>query len=125
MYRYANPNPSKRVTDDCLIRTIAIIMGISWEEAYTALCNYGMLIHDMPNKDSTLSVYLKEKGFRRYVMPDCPACYTIAEFADEHPVGEYIVLTSNHAVPVIDGNYYDTSDSGNEIVSYYWTKERL
>lgn len=122
MYVYANVNPSMRNTDDCLIRTIAIIFGISWEQAYTDLCNYGMLIHDMPNKDSTLSLYLRERGFVKQIMPNCPACYTIREFAKEHPVGEYIVLTSNHTVPVIDGDYYDTADSGDEIVSYYWTR---
>ena len=123
MYRYKNLNPSNRSTDDCLVRTIALIMGISWEQAYADLCNYGMLIHDMPNKDTTLSLYLKEKGFVKRIMPtECPACYSIREFAEEHPYGEYIVLTSNHAVPVILGDYYDTSDSGDEIVSYYWER---
>ena len=124
MYKYAQINPSGRNTDDCLIRTIAIIFGISWEKAYTDLCNYGLLIHDMPNKDTTLSLYLKERGFKRYTLPnDCPACTTIREFAEDHPYGDYIFLTSNHAVPLINGNYYDTSDSGNEILSYYWVKE--
>lgn len=125
MYRYANPNPSLRNTDDCLVRTLSIIMGISWEEAYDALHYYGKLIHDMPNKDSTLSLYLKEKGFKRYILPtNCPMCYTIREFAEDNPVGEYILLTSGHAVPLINGVYFDTSDSGEEIVSYYWKKER-
>ena len=124
MYRYLNVNPSNRTTDDCLIRAIAIIFGISWEKAYTDLCNYGLLIHDMPNKDSTLSLYLRERGFKRYVMPDCPACYTIREFAEEHPYGDYILLTSGHAVPLINGTYYDTTDSGDEILTYYWKEEK-
>ena len=125
MYKYAQPNPSGRSTDDCLVRTLSIIMDIPWEQAYADLCNYGMMIHDMPNKDTTLTLYLKTKGYRRYMLPtDCPACFTIREFANDHPVGKYIILTSNHAVPVINGDYYDVTDSGNEIISYYWTKER-
>jgi hypothetical protein len=97
------------------------MFGKSWEDAYTDLCNYGLLIHDMPNKDSTLSLYLTEKGFKRYALPDkCPICYTIRDFAHDHPYGEYILLTSSHAVPLINGTYYDTSDSGDEIISYYW-----
>ena len=125
MYRYANPNPSNRTTDDCLVRALAIIMGISWEQAYDDLHYYGKLIHDMPNKDTTLTMYLRDRGYNRYILPNnCPACYTVREFANEHPEGKYILLTSTHAVPVIDGDYYDTSDSGDEIPVYYWKKER-
>lgn len=124
MYKYANVNPSGRNTDDCLIRSIAIIMGISWEKALMDLTQWSLLIHDMPNKDSTLSVYLRDKGFKREVIPNtCPACYTIRDFCKDHPYGDYILLTSGHAVPVINGNYYDTKDSGDEIPMYYWYKE--
>lgn len=123
MYKYANVNPSNRNTKDCLVRAIAILFGVSWEKAYTDLCNYGLLIHDMPDKDSTVSLLLKDRGYRKGIMPDCPACYTIRDFAEEHPYGDYLLLTSDHAVPLINGNYYDTSDSGDEIVSFYWKKE--
>lgn len=125
MYKYANPNPINKYTDDCLIRTLAIIMDISWEKAYMDLCNVGLMIYDMPNQDATLSLYLREKGYKRFVIPNsCPACYSIEEFSKDYPVGRYIVLTSGHAVPVIDGDYYDVVDSGRDIPMYYWTKER-
>ena len=123
MYVYANVNPSGRNTEDCLVRAIAILMGITWDKAYMDLCQRGLLIHDMPNKDSTLTLYMREHGFKRYAIPNtCPACYSIAEFCEDHPVGEYIVLTGNHAVAVIDGAYYDTTDSGSEIPQFYWTR---
>ena len=125
MYRYANPNPILKVTDDCVVRAVSIIMDIPWEKAYIDLCNRGLLIYDMPNQDATLSLYLREKGFKRYAISNnCPVCYTIADFAKEYPEGEYIVLTSGHAVPVIDGDYYDAVDSGRDIPMYYWKKER-
>lgn len=125
MYRYANTNPIGKTTDDCVIRAVSIIMGIPWEKAFIDLCNRGLLIYDMPNQDATLSLYLREKGFKRYIVPnDCPACYTIEDFCKEYPEGTFIVLTSNHAVPVIDGDYYDAVDSGRDIPMYYWKKER-
>ena len=125
MYKYANPNPVKKVTDDCLVRTLSIIMDIPWEKAYMDLCNRGLMIYDMPNQDATLSLYLREKGYTRHIIPnECSVCYTVADFSKEYNEGKYIVLTSGHAVPVIDGDYYDAVDSGRDIPMYYWKKER-
>ena len=125
MYIYENPNPYNKITDDCLVRTLAIIMDKSWEESYDDLCYYGRLIYDMPNQDATLSLYLRQKGYERYIIPNtCPTCYSVIDFCRDNPTGKYILLTSNHAIPVINGNYYDTSDSGENIPLYYWTKER-
>jgi hypothetical protein len=79
----------------------------------------------MPNNDDTLSLYLKDKGFKREIIPNtCPACYTVKDFCMDHPEGTFIVLTSGHAIPVIDGFYYDATDSGNDIPIIYWEKER-
>lgn len=125
MYKFANPNPVGKTVDDCLIRTLSIIMDIPWEKAYIDLCNRGLMIYDMPNSAATLAVYLREKGYKRYVVSnECSVCYTVRDFCKEYPEGRYIVLTSNHAIPVIDGNYYDSTDSGMDIPQYYWKKER-
>jgi hypothetical protein len=50
----------------------------------------------------------------------CPRCTTISEFARLYPKGIYIIGTGNHAVAVIDGDYYDSWDSGDEIPSFFW-----
>lgn len=123
MFVYANVNPMNKITQDCLVRAVAVIMGISWEKAYMDLCQRGLLIYDMPNTDATLSIYMREKGFKREIIENtCPACYTVRQFCEDHPYGEYILLTSGHAVAVINGDYYDTTDSGDMIPQYYWTK---
>lgn len=125
MYIYANKNPIGKITDDCVVRAVAIVMDIPWERAYMELCQMGLMLYDMPNKDAVLSAYLRKHGFRRYhISNSCPDCYTIRDFCIDHPIGKYVLLTSGHAVPVIDGHYYDTSDSGNEIPMMYWKKER-
>ena len=46
----------------------------------------------------------------------------MAEFADLHPSGTYILALSGHVVCVVDNVLYDTWDSSNEIVLYYWQK---
>jgi hypothetical protein len=37
--------------------------------------------------------------------------------------GVYVIGTGSHAVCVIDGDWYDSWDSGGEVCSYYWKKE--
>ena len=64
---------------------------------------------------------LKDMGFTKIVVPeDCPTCYTVKDFAREHNRGTYIVATNNHVVAVIDGDYYDTFDGGDDTPIYYW-----
>lgn len=124
MYKFINVNPCKKKNDDCVIRAVATIFGISWRKAYSDLCNYGSLICDLPNNAATITLYLKKNGFKRYIISsECPACYTIRDFCEEYPYGDYIVLTDAHAVAVINGNYYDNFDSGDLTPVYYWKKE--
>ena len=67
--------------------------------------------------------YLSDNGWTFHRLQDtCPFCYTIADFASEHPQGKYILATGTHVVCVIDGNYYDTWESGDETVAYFWTR---
>jgi hypothetical protein len=53
----------------------------------------------------------------------CPLCVSVSQFAEEHPTGRYVLACQNHVVSVIDGDYYDSWDSGDEIVIYYFSKE--
>jgi hypothetical protein len=48
--------------------------------------------------------------------------YTVRDFANEHPHGKYLLVLDEHVVTVVDGDYYDTLDPGDEIPRYYWTK---
>ena len=124
MYIYRNNNPIGLNTDDCVVRATSTVLDIPWERAYMELCQIGLMLYDMPNKDSVLSAYLRKHGFKRYAIPNnCPDCYSIKDFCREYVIGKYVVLTSGHAVACIDGDYYDTSDCGNEIPMMYWVKE--
>lgn len=119
-YIERNINPDGKVTDDCVIRAIAAVMGYSWEKVYADLSVEGMNNHDLWNKNYVWMNYLRKKGFSRAVIPNtCPDCYTIEDFAKDHPVGQYIVGTGTHVVAVIDGDYYDTWNSGAEVPIFY------
>lgn len=123
-YVYMNLNPIKRNTNDCVIRALALIMDKRWEEIYIALSHEGLALCDMMEANSTWGNYLKRNGYIQDVLPNtCPLCYTLRDFCNDYPQGRYIVATGSHVIGVIDGDYYDTSDSGSEIVTYFFYKE--
>ena len=97
----------------------------TWEETYAGLSLEGFLRGDLPNADSVWGPYLREHGFTRHLLPDtCPDCYTVADFAEEHTNGTYILsMPGRHVVAVVDGTIFDSWDSSGEVPVYYWTKE--
>lgn len=115
-----NPNPSGKRVGDCVIRAVCKALDIDWCSSYTRLCVQGYLMNDLPNSDNVWCSYLKSQGFERGVIPNtCPDCYTIADFASDHPKGVYVLGTGRHAVCVKDGVIYDSFDSSNEIPIFY------
>lgn len=124
MYVYYNPNPQAARVGDCVIRAISFVTDQPWEQTYLELCVYGLINCDLPSSNAVWGRYLMDKGWKRHIIPDtCPACYTVKEFTEDHPDGEYILSISGHVVAVKDGNHYDTWDSSDEVVVFYWTKE--
>ena len=125
-YSYYQPNPAGKSVGDCTVRAISKALGQTWEETYAGPALEGFKRRDPPNADDVWSHYLKDRGFRRHWIPDnCPDCYTINRFAEDHPRGTFILsMPGQHVVTVVDGIIYDSFDSGENVPSYYWTKER-
>lgn len=123
MYVYENPNPEKKDVGDCVIRAISILFDASWYDIYDELAEQGRVMHDMPSSNEVWSEFLYENGFTRKIIPDtCPKCYTVRQFCEDHPMGEYLLATGSHVVAVIDGNYHDAWDSGNKVPIYYFKR---
>lgn len=123
MYVYYNPNPNGAKTNDCTVRAIAKATGQTWTDVYVGLFIKGYEMKDMLASNAVWSAYLQEKGFERRTIPNtCPNCYTVKDFAEDHRKGVYVLGTGTHAVAVIDGDYYDSWDSGNEIPIYFFRR---
>lgn len=124
MFKYYNKNPLNKRVGDCVIRALSKALNKSWEDVYIELCVYGLYFADMPSSNATWGAYLLNNGFERYILPNnCPDCYTIADFASDHPHGTYVVATGTHTVTVENGNIYDSWRSENEIPIYYFKKK--
>ena len=123
MYIFFNNNPQGLKIGDCVVRAISAAMNQSWERTYVDLCIEGFMYKDMPNANSVWASYLHSKGWKRRSIPDtCPDCYTVADFAAEHPEGVYIAATGSHAVCIKNGNIIDNWDSSDETVTYYFER---
>lgn len=121
---YCNNPAGDLQSGDCVIRAICKVTGDTWEKVYSELSVEGYVVSDWGNANHVWDAYLRKNGFERHICPnDCPYCYSIKDFANEHKEGTYIVATGTHAVAVVNGNYYDSWDSGNKVPIYYYTKE--
>ena len=124
MFIKYNANPVKNIVGDCVIRAISKAIDTDWETVYLEIAVLGLNMYDMPTSNNVWETYLWHRGFRRFNIPDtCPDCYTVKEFCYDNPRGTFVLGTGSHAIAVIDGNYYDTWDSGDETPTYCFRKE--
>ena len=121
MWMRTNPNPKHKEVPDCVIRALCIALHMRWYDIYDDLCALGRDECNMPSADAVWGKYLYQMGFEPFLLPDsCPKCITVQAFTRMYPRGTYIIGTGSHAVAIVDGDYYDSWDSGNQIPSFFW-----
>ena len=123
MYVYYNPNPVAARVGDCAVRAISKVLNISWEDAYAKLAVNAFRMGDMPSSNNVIASVLRMNGFYRENLPDfCPDCYTVEDFARNNPVGTYVLGTGEHVIALVDGDWFDSWNSKDEVPQYFWTK---
>ena len=122
MWIRANPNPAHKIVPDCVIRAISIALDKPWLEVSDELYfGYARREYSVTCDDHIWGHYLYDHGFKPFLLPNaCPECVTVREFTRMYPLGIYIIGTGSHAVAVIDGDYYDSWDSGDTVPSFFW-----
>lgn len=121
---FFNPNPSNQRVGDCVVRSLSKVLDKEWESAYIELACEGLKYYDMPSSNYVWGMLLRRHGFTQVQVPTlCPSCVTVSEFSEAHPKGTYVLACQNHVVASVDGDYFDSWDSGGEILLYFWQKE--
>lgn len=124
MFIEFNCNPKHKIVGDCVVRAIAKVEDKDWDDIFLSITATAFKMKDMPSSNAVWSRYLYIANYEKYLIPDrCPDCYTVRNFCDDHPEGSYILATGSHVIPVVNGDYYDTWDSGDEVPIYYFVKE--
>lgn len=125
MFIKRNENRDGKLVGDCVIRAISTLLNQDWNTTFLGIVIQAFIDADMPSSDNVWNNYLIYKGYERKVVPSvCPYCTTVKEFADNHQSGRYLLFVGGHAVAVINGNYYDTWDSGDKTVIYFFQKKK-
>lgn len=134
MYIHYNDNPFNLDTGDCVIRAISTALNYNWFMVHDELSFLSRKMADMPSSNRVWKQYLYDKGLQEYQAQNtCPNCLTVERFCKQHPKGRFIlstaeytkardnlIVTGTHVVAVIDGDYYDTWDSGANVpLSYF------
>lgn len=123
LWKRFNPNPQGLIVGDCTVRAICAVTGKEWDAVHRELCDLSRDMADMPSSDRVWWELLRQYGFtRRRLIDRCPDCYTVRDFARDHPEGLYVLGPPEHAVAVIDGRYWDSWDSGGTVPTYFLTK---
>ncbi len=125
-YIHYNNNPISLRTGDCVIRACSLATDRSWDATYTDIAKLGQAMGLMPDKGAVWGAYLRQRGFYRDIISNrCPDCFTVRQFAKEHPRGTYVLAIDGnpgHVVCVKNGDWIDIWDSGDEIPTYYYYK---
>lgn len=121
VWKYYNPNPEGRRTDDCSIRALTKALGVDWDTAFAMVVAEAFEVKSILATDATWGNVLAKNGFRRYAVPNtCPLCYTAEDFALDHPKGVYTLGFGGHTATIRDGILYDSFDSSQSIPQFYW-----
>lgn len=123
MWIYYNPNPKGKNTGDCAVRALSKALNTDWEHAKLQLDAYSMVEAEVETSDIVWSRILAENGFDMIALYCGDGC-TLESFCKRNQEGIFVVKLPNHVVCVVDGNYYDSWDSGKEVPLYCWRKRK-
>lgn len=115
MFKYYNANPQKLLINDCVLRSISVAEGITWNECQEKLSylanKKAMLLNDVE--------FVEEYLDGRYPR-ECCSNMTVGEFAKECPKGHYVVTMNGHITAIIDNVIVDTFDCSDRIMWCCW-----
>lgn len=124
MWVVHNSNPRKNEVPDCVIRAISVALHLSWYQVFDELSALARAECSVTCDDRIWGLYLYRMGCQPFTLPvDCPRCLSVKHFCRMFPEGRYVIGTGSHAVAVINGDYYDSWDSGETIASFFWKVE--
>lgn len=118
---YYNNNPYGLKEEDCVTRAITLASGcFTYEEVKKKL----QLIAELFNCEKLCVCcyrHLLDDVFK-YHRVNCDG-YLVGEFADDNPIGVYLLRINGHITCLIDGTIYDLWDCRNEFITDAWRVE--
>ena len=127
-FEITNPNPrwAKQKgyiwdTGDCCIRALANSIGAEWIDAFDYLSAKARRDFSVPNDTHGFRQWLVEGGSKWTAVKAQRGSkrMTVLDFAEEHPIGHYVVTIANHETAVVDGVIRDAWNCGKKCIYGY------
>lgn len=115
MYKFYNANPKGLFTDDCVLRSISVAEGITWQECQEKLSRLSNKEAKILNDVSFVEDYLDSNYKRK-----CYKNITIGQFAKRCPKGHFVATMDGHITAIIDNVIVDTFDCSKRIMKCCW-----
>ena len=127
VYYQPNEKDLKDQYGDCTIRALSKALNCTWVEAFDLtipICRREQVTNLFNAPSAIERTFLAELGFIYHGVSNKKGSRrpTVDEFAKAHPTGTYILNVANHEVACVDGNYYDTWDSGKKSLYGYYER---
>lgn len=115
MYKFYNANAKGKFHNDCTVRAISLAEGKSWDETYVELSKLaqeqGIILDDVNFIEPLL-----DSRYERIDYEDL----TVGEFAENHPIGTYLLTMNGHITTCSQGCIYDTFDPRDRVLWSSW-----
>lgn len=115
MYKYYNANSHNNFIDDCVIRSIAVAEGRSWDDVYEELSilarKEGLLFSNTSFVENYLDNKYKRINFKSK---------TVNQFLNTHQNGIYLITMKGHITCLYYGVIIDTFDCRYRIMKSAW-----
>lgn len=108
--------------DDCVVRSISVVMRRPYREVFKDLMELGMELGAYPNHDKVWQRYLKENGFVKNKPPRDHNGKFI-KLGDWDFKGRAVIRNSRHLTAVDNGVVVDSWDCRYRPVNTYWSLE--
>lgn len=128
LFKYYQPNLKDRKDEygDCVIRALTKALNKTWLEVFDELVPISRELQIPFNCKPCYEQYLeKYQGYKfvGYKAKRGVRRPTVKDFVKNTKKGTYILRVVHHLVTVVDGQYFDTWDSGECCYYGYWVKE--
>ena len=116
-FRYWNENPQGEHHNDCVTRAITLASGIPYAKIRKKLFHAAKLLGCSKLCHLCYEFLLSDVlGYRQV---NCDGM-SIAEFADLHPQGTYLIRIDGHLTTIINNTLYDIFDCRNSYCDIAW-----
>ena len=114
-YKFYNANAHGNFVNDCTVRAISLAENKTWDETYRELSflaqKNGIILDDVNFIEPLL-----DSRYERV----CFIEKTVGEFAEEHPIGVYLITMKGHITCCMNGVIYDTFDCSHSRMWCAW-----